>query len=142
MKKVFLLSLLAALAACASILQGNRQHVSIRLEPDVAGNCTVAERYAPKQTVIVPGEADISRSYYPMDISCTTDHGALKGQAIVYSDVSGLGYTGAVAGLGVGAVVDAATSDAFDYPYQIVVKTGQITEIGKNSMNDNVEFDK
>ena len=64
------------------------------------------------------------------------------GRARVYSDVSSLGYTGAIAGLGVGAVVDSATGDAFDYPNQIIVNLGQTSEIGRNKMNSNVEFDR
>ncbi len=146
MKKVFLLPLLV-IAGCASILQGNPQKVALRLDPDVAGQCTITQRNAPVQTVIVPAEVTVSRSYYPMDLVCSSyKPGKTKkvvttaGQARVYSDVSSLGYTGAVAGVGVGAVVDSGTGDAFDYPNQIIVKLGQTTEIGKNRMNSNVEF--
>ena len=141
MKNVFLLSLLS-ITGCASILEGNEQIVSVRLEPDVAGKCHLEERHAPSQDFAIPGEVKISRSYYPLDITCESAKSGLKGQARVYSDVSSLGYTGAIASLGVGALVDAATSDAFDYPNPIILKLGEITDIGKNNMNSNVEFDK
>ena len=144
MKKVFLLSLFAT-ASCASILQGNVQKISVRLQPDVPGKCHLTQRSVAPQNFVVPAEINVSRSYYPFDISCTPDIAKMNvtpGQARVYSDVSSLGYTGAIASVGVGTIVDTATGDAFDYPSQITVKIGETTEIGRDHMNDNVEFDK
>lgn len=141
MKKVFLLSLLA-ITGCASILQGNEQKVSVRVEPDAPAKCALKQRNQPVQEFRAPAEITIGRSYYPLDITCITDTGSIKGQARVYSDVSSLGYTGAIASVGVGTIVDTATGDAFEYPNHIVVKQGMIIEIGRDHMNNNVEFDR
>lgn len=137
MKKVFLIPLML-LAGCASIIDGSKQEVSISTEPPAPAKCGISgEDY--NADIETPAKIEVRRSYYPLHITCT-DSAGKTGDVKVLSDVSGWGYGGAVLGLGVGAVVDTSTGDAFEYPKNIVVTIGQSKTLGVTGMNSNKDF--
>lgn len=138
MKKIALLSILA-LSACSTIIDERMQPVEVSVEPNAAADCTFKGRDFDANAK-VPSEVKLKRSYYPIDATCTTADGR-KGTARIIGDVSPLGYTSSIVGLGVGGIVDASTGYAFEYPEKIVIKLGTNTVIGKGNLNNNVDFE-
>lgn len=133
MKALAVLSVLA-LASCATAFDEKLQPVEFGVSPAGSAKCSFVGRDFTTEATI-PGVVNLRRSYYPVNMSC--DGGT---SAKIFSNVSPLGYTGSVIGLGVGGVVDASTGYAFEYPEKITIKLGQSQQVGLNSMNSNVDF--
>ena len=133
MKNLLVLTALLV-PACASIVEGSSQEVSIRTEPNQPSSCVI-KGSSGETKVEAPAKITISKSYYPKEITCTPNSGGDSGTAQVLSDVAPWGYGGAVLGTAIGAGVDTYTGAAFQYPNEIVVKLGTTTEIGKSELN-------
>ena len=129
---------LLLLTSCASIIEGSSQEVAVHLASNGSAECT-ATSAEESQNFTSPATITLKKSYYPAEISCTTD--GKIGTVKTLSDVSNWGYGGAVLGIGIGAGVDTYTGAAFEYPAEIVVTLGETKVIGQTDFNSNVEFE-
>lgn len=139
MKKHFLLlTSTLLLLSCASIIEGDKQEVDVALVGAESAECTATSEKKTKDFT-APAKITLNRSYYPAEISCSAN--GQTGAVRVLSDVANWGYGGAALGIGVGAVVDASTGAAFEYPSKITITMGETQVIGKTKMNSNKDFE-
>ena len=111
---------LLPLAACASIVDGTTQTVSVRtLETDKA-KCQLSNDKGTWYVAETPGSTGVHRAYGDMTVVCDKD-GFRKGTTIVKSSTKGMAFGNVIFGGGIGAGVDMANGAAYDYPTDIVV---------------------
>jgi hypothetical protein len=135
--------LVIALTSCASIIEGSTQTISVTTQPNYPAMCFVQKDGSNTEILFeAPGTVEVRKSLYPLNITCASKNGGTVGKAKVLSDVANWGYGGAVAGVGVGAVVDSATGAANEYPQNIVIKLGQSIKLGETSMNKNADYNQ
>ena len=139
MKKYFLLlTSNFLLLSCASIIEGSTQEVQINLEGAEVAQCSAVSAEE-SVSFSAPAKVALKKSYYPAEISCTSD--GQTGSVKVLADVANWGYGGAVLGVGIGAGVDTYTGAAFEYPKEILVTMGETKVVGKTAMNSNKDFE-
>lgn len=142
MKRLLVLPAVILLASCASIIEGSTQTLNVSTSPSYASKCTLKGSDYTRE-FSAPGTVDVPKSKYPVVITCTPENGSAAGTAKVLSDIGAWGYGGAVAGVGVGAVVDSATGASNKYPDNITIPLGRSdTRIGETPYNSNADFNK
>lgn len=122
-----------ALSACASIVDGSTQVLSLKTVAedgsDVAdAQCTLFNRKGTWFTK-TPGTVSVHRAYGPLNIECTKE-AAAPGIAIVHSSTKGMAFGNIIAGGVIGAAVDIGSGAAYDYPVLVTVRMGRSIEIG------------
>jgi hypothetical protein len=123
-----------ALSACASIVDGSTQVLSVKTvasdgtDVDDA-HCTLV---SPKGTwyTTTPGTVSVHRAYDALNVQCRKD-AVEPGIATVNSSTKGMALGNILAGGFIGAAVDMGTGAAYDYPQLITVQMGRSIEIGK-----------
>ncbi len=117
MKYLPLLPLLA-IGACASIVNGTQQSLSVKTSP-VDAQCTLKNS---KGTWFVetPGSVTVQRSYGNLHVSCHKDD-KLYGSQDVKSTTKPIAFGNVLFGGVIGAGVDIGNGAAYDYPNLIEV---------------------
>ena len=117
------------LSGCASVVNGNRQKVSVTTHDkgvDVSGaTCTLSNDKG-VWYLTSPGSTSVHRSYGDMKIDCALT-GTTNGSVAVPSVTTGAVYGNILIGGGIGAGVDIATGAAFRYPDVVRVEMGRRT---------------
>jgi hypothetical protein len=114
---------IAMLSACASILDGSNQSISVKTisgANDIVGaRCTVIND---KGTwyVTSPGSVTVQRSYDTLNVKCESD-GYIANAGSAPSSTKGLAFGNILFGGLIGAAVDVGTGAAYDYPSPIIV---------------------
>ena len=117
---------LAALAGCASIVNGQNQSLSVEARSDsgpVSGtNCKLSNN---KGTwfVTTPGSTLVQRSFEDLAVRCERDDYE-PGLISVKSNTKGMAFGNILFGGIIGAGVDMSTGAAYDYPTLITVSMG------------------
>lgn len=113
------LALAAALPACASIVEGSTQSLSVVTTPEAGAECKLKNDAGTWYVAQTPGSISIKRSGSDMSVICTKEE--LAGNATVASKAKGLAFGNILAGGIIGGAVDMGTGAAYDYPYEIIV---------------------
>ena len=118
MKKQLLLISILLLSACASIVSGTQQVVSVKTEPE--SKCTLLNDKGTWYTN-APGTVTVHRAMGNMNVTCKSQ--TSTGSAEIKSDWRGLMAGNIVWGwlVPVGVAVDMGTGAGFDYPSPIEV---------------------
>lgn len=110
---------LLALGACASIVSGQHQSISVRTYPDDGAKCQLNNSKGEWFVPSTPGSVDIRRAYGDLDVVCTK--GNRTGLTRVSSRTKGMALGNVIFGGVIGAGVDVGTGAAYDYPQVIRV---------------------
>ena len=116
--KFFLILPLAALSACATVVNGSSQTVTVSTTPPGA-NCTL-DRIGAHVAAIssTPGSVRLDKSKNELTVTCTKE--GFRTAHLSYSpSFSGWTFGNLVAGGVVGVVVDAASGANYAYPKDI-----------------------
>ncbi len=111
----------AQLGACASILSGTTQAISIDTSPEIRAECALTNEKGEWTLPQTPGVITVARAYGPLSVTCRTRVGS-RGTTSVHSTTNGATWGNAVmvGGL-IGAAVDMTSGAAYDYPGHITV---------------------
>lgn len=126
-----LVSPLALLTGCASIVNGQNQSVSVEARSDagsvVGANCKLSNN---KGTwfVTTPGSTTVNRSYEDLSVRCEKDTHE-PGLVSVKSSTKPMAFGNLIFGGVIGAGVDISTGAAYDYPPLITVLMGKSTVV-------------
>lgn len=115
-----------SVSACASIVDGSQQSVSVTTIARGAGVAGAScELNNDKGTwyVNTPGSVTVHRSYDALNVKCEKP-GMAPGIAAVESHTKGMAFGNIIAGGIIGGAVDMSTGAAYDYPNPIVVEMG------------------
>ena len=119
---IFLIPL-SALSACASIVDGSSQSLSVKTmsgPSDVAGaQCSLTNDKG-VWYVTSPGSVTVHRSYDPLNVKCEAP-GYVSNAGSASSATKGIAFGNILFGGLIGAAVDVGTGAAYDYPSPIVV---------------------
>ncbi|WP_374342317.1 PDZ domain-containing protein [Azonexus sp.] len=116
--RILLLTPLALLDGCASIVNGQNQSVSI-VTPDCPGaRCELSNDKGRWYLGATPGSVVISRSYADLFVRCTKADFEPAVQSIP-SATKGMAFGNILFGGIIGAGVDIANGSAYDYPPEI-----------------------
>lgn len=112
--------ILLCLQACASIVTGSQQSLSIDTPAVSAASCSLVND---KGTwyVSTPGTVSVHRSYGALNVNCKKE-GYQPAVASINSNVKGMAFGNILAGGIVGGAIDAGTGAAYDYPPLITVQ--------------------
>lgn len=118
-RHLLLTSLVALLPACATIMDGNTQGVSISTAPSGA-TCNVARNGASLGTIQTPGMVTVERSKNDLTVTCGKA-GTQTVQLTQPAKFTGVTFGNVIAGGLFGVVVDAATGANYRYDNQMLV---------------------
>jgi len=124
MRRLALLLPLALLPACATIVNGSSQTVTVSSTPPAA-TCTldrVGERIG--AIAATPGSVRIDKSRKDLTVTCSKD-GYQTATVTHPSSFSGATFGNFIIGGGVGFIVDASTGANFSYPEDIRLELAQ-----------------
>lgn len=113
MKKILVALLSIQLTACASIVTGTTQSVSIETSQKAA-RCDLQNDKGKWHVSDTPASVVVQRSYEDINVTC--QKGDMKGFATFKSTTKAMALGNIVFGGAIGAGVDTATGAAFDYP--------------------------
>tara|TARA_X000001036_G_scaffold308738_1_gene287403 strand:+ start:1955 stop:2380 length:426 start_codon:yes stop_codon:yes gene_type:complete len=114
MKKLVLMLSVLSVSACASIVSGDQQVVSVET-PDCDGaKCKLSNEQGTYYVSPTPGTVTINKSASPMILECSK--GNKKEMSTVESGTEGMAFGNILAGGIIGAAVDMGTGAAYDYP--------------------------
>lgn len=111
------------LSGCATVQDGPRQMVVVSSDPNGA-ECTAANAVG-SQSFVTPSTIEVGRSKTPLVVTCT--HAGAHARVEVqskYSGASSKANAAGLAGMFIGAAIDAASGAANEYPKEIVVMMG------------------
>jgi len=108
---------LALLSACATLVEGTQDNVSLTSQPAGAA-CTVDRDGERVSALSTPGNFSISKSRRELTVSCTKD-GYGPATAQVESSFTGTTLGNILLGGGVGLIVDAASGANSRYPRNV-----------------------
>lgn len=112
--KTLLIALLSIqLTACASIVTGTTQSVSIETSPKAA-RCDLQNDKGKWHVSDTPASVVVQRSYDDLNVTC--NKAGMSGSSSFKSTTKAMAMGNIVFGGAIGAGVDAATGAAFDYP--------------------------
>lgn len=115
MKKVILLSAVALLSGCSSVMNGSSDDINVTTNLDAT--CMVGG-----QEFIAPGMVTVDSSGSDIMIQCKSSDGKQRGQSIVKSSVTTSALVGNIFLGGIpGYVVDFATGNAYNYPGHVSI---------------------
>lgn len=127
------------LAACASIVTGSNQSLSVQTEEGgqtVAGaNCKLGNDKG-AWFVTTPGSVTVHRAYGDLNVHCEKKD-LPPGTAVVKSSTKGMAFGNILFGGVIGAAVDAGTGAAYDYPSLITVEMGKSETVAPPNTPDN-----
>jgi len=122
-KQAIVLALVCGLSACASIVGGTHQQLTVKTRSagqDIVGaNCTVSNQRG-SQNVTTPGTVTVHRDSGPLDVHCAKD-GAPVGEQEFDSSVRGMVWGNLVFGGLVGIIVDFSNGAARHYPNVLTI---------------------
>ena len=124
--KLALLASALTVSACASIVDGSQQSLSVKTigkGHDVENaSCQLTNN---KGTWFAnsPGSVTVHRSYDPLNVKCAKA-GWPAGIVTVESHTKGMAFGNILAGGIIGGAVDMSTGAAYDYPSLITVEMG------------------
>lgn len=113
MKTLLITLTCLSLSACASIVTGTTQSVSIETSPNSA-QCELKNDKGKWHVSDTPASVVVQRSYEDINVTC--QKGDMKGFATFKSTTKAMAMGNIVFGGAIGAGVDTATGAAFDYP--------------------------
>lgn len=119
MKKLLITLTCLSLSACASIVTGTTQSVSIETSPKAA-RCDLQNDKGKWHVSDTPASVVVQRSYDDLIVTCYKS--GLSGSASFKSTTKAMAMGNIVFGGAIGAGVDAATGAAFDYQNIMMVK--------------------
>lgn len=105
------------LSACASIVDGKSQQISVNTTPSSA-SCTLNSDKG-KWYVESPGSVTIQRSAEDLKIYCKKQD--VSGQATVVSGIKDMAFGNILAGGLIGVAIDRSNGSAFEYPNDITI---------------------
>lgn len=118
MQRFAALALVALLPACATVVEGTSDTVTLSTNP-AGATCTVdrnGERVAAVATT--PGSVRIGKSRHDLNVTCTKE-GYQPATAAASSKFTGATFGNVIAGGVVGVVVDAASGANNRYPSEV-----------------------
>lgn len=118
-KMVFLVLIFFQLAACASVVTGTNQSVSVKTGAISGATCSLENNKGKWYVNQTPGSVTVNRSYHDLLVNCAK--GKLTGMKSVQSKTKGMAFGNIIAGGVIGAGVDMADGAAYDYPTEIDV---------------------
>ena len=124
MRRIVVLLPLALLPACATIVNGSSQTVTVSTTPPAA-TCTldrVGERIG--AIAATPGSVRIDKSKNDLSVTCSKS-GYQTATVTHSSKFSGVTFGNFIAGGAVGFIVDASTGANFSYPEDIRLELAQ-----------------
>ena len=120
MNKLFVVSALVGLSACASVTVGSEQLIAVKTTPVEGSRCELKN---PKGTWVVertPGTATVNKARGEMVVTCSNPNGKTASRR-AQSDSKAEAFGNILIGGGIGAVADMSTGAAYLYPSEIVV---------------------
>lgn len=121
MPRPFLLAAaLLPLAACASIMDGTQQSLSVRAVETDKAKCELTNDKGKWYVGETPGTVTVHRAYGDLIVTCRKD-GWPSGTTAAKSSTKGMAFGNILIGGGIGAGVDMANGSAYDYPSEILV---------------------
>jgi hypothetical protein len=123
MKRLILITALAVLSGCASIVDGSSQSLSVKTAnngEDLPGSHCELSNNKGTWYVTTPGSVTIHRSYEDLNVKCEHD-GYLATASTTSSSTKGVAFGNILFGGLIGTGVDMSTGAAYDYPSPIVV---------------------
>lgn len=115
-----LLSGLAMLAGCATIVDGTQQKVNVRTSPVGGARCYLENDKGRWYIPTTPATAVINRSYNDLHINCSKP-GYRHGFTTVASKTKAMAFGNLIVGGAIGAGVDILDGAAYDYPDNVHV---------------------
>lgn len=106
---------LLTLSACASIVEGSTDRVSILTNPPSSASCTLSNSRGSYST-LGSGTASVKKSKSDLNVTCLDPQTGAKGQSTVVSDVEAWAFGNILIGGLIGLGVDWGTGAAYDYP--------------------------
>lgn len=119
MKQLFILLLSIQLTACASIVSGATQPISIDTEP-ASARCELKNDKGVWHVSDTPASVVVHRSYEDLRVTC--NKGSMSGAASFKSTTKAMAFGNILVGGAIGAGVDASTGAAYDYPDTMTVR--------------------
>lgn len=117
MKNIAIATLILSLSACASIVSGDGQIISVDTPNCPEARCKLLNEQGTYYVSDTPGTVNINKSASPMIIECKK--GKFKETITVESGTEGMAFGNILAGGVIGAAVDMSTGAAYDYPTSI-----------------------
>lgn len=111
---------LLSLSACASIIEGSTDNVSVVTTPPTNASCTLANSRG-SYNAGSSGVATVKKSKSALDVVCTDLQSGARGQKTVESDVEAWAFGNILIGGLIGLGVDWGTGAAYDYPASATV---------------------
>lgn len=108
------------MGGCASIVTGQDQLVSVTTPNCPGSACTLKNEEGTYYVHQTPGNVSVDREYGDLIVTCTK-LGNAPFSMNVSSSTKGMAFGNILLGGGIGAIVDAGTGAAYDYPDEIVV---------------------
>lgn len=124
MNKLIALVSLSFLSACASIVEGSTQNITVDTNPQMAANCELKNERG-DWSVLTPGSVGIKRSKSDLNVNCTAP--GYSGELRLSADAESWGIGNVIAGGVIGAGVDAGTGAMFSYDDRITVPMTQLS---------------
>jgi len=121
MNRSALLAVVLFLPACASIVEGSTQSISVSTTPKNGAECKLVNDVGTWYVGQTPGSVSVKRSASAIKATCAHDTLSLSGSAVAESRTKGLAWGNVLAGGIIGGAVDMSTGAAYDYPPEIVV---------------------
>lgn len=119
MKKIIILSIIALLPSCASIVNGKTQDVTVQTTPEMTAMCNLKNELGEWEIEKTPAQINIKRSKTDLVVQCHND--THKGTVRNSSDAESWTVGNLVFGGVIGAGVDAGTGAMFSYDDVITV---------------------
>lgn len=118
MKKHIIITSLLSLTACASIVSGAQQSLSVTTSPSNA-QCSLTSDKGTWFINNTPGTVTVHRALADMTVSCKKDE--LQGSNIAKSSIQPIEFGNILTGGIIGLAIDAMTGAGYDYPNPIDV---------------------
>ncbi|MEZ5776510.1 MAG: hypothetical protein R3D33_17920 [Hyphomicrobiaceae bacterium] len=119
MNRLACLAVVLTLPACASIVEGSTQSLSVATTPRSGAECRLVNDAGTWYVGRTPGSVSVKRSASAIKVACSLDK--QTGTAVAESRTKGLAWGNVLAGGIIGGAVDMSTGAAYDYPPEIVV---------------------
>jgi hypothetical protein len=108
------------LAACATVIKGTTQSVSVNTPPTQGATCTLTSSEG-TWYITSPGSVEVGKTKNNLDINCTKD-GFHNATASIEPQFQAATFGNVLAGGLVGVAVDAASGANYEYPSPIDVQ--------------------
>ena len=119
-----LLTILATLSGCATVMEGSDQAVNVNVtgcEEQGTVICTLSNKEG-SSVITAPAIANVEKTKGALTVSCKSKNGAAEGRQIVESQYEAMNAGNILVGGLIGIGVDAATGAMWQYPSTVVVQ--------------------